>query len=65
MNNSFDELIREDLSGITFDRDYLQHQFDPPLVLNVYTPVTVQSKGVEARLLSENIGRLCRRAMEE
>jgi hypothetical protein len=37
----FHELIGEDLSGVTFVRDYLQLQFNPPLILNAYTPVTV------------------------
>lgn len=38
----FDELIGEDLSGVTFVRDYLQLQFNPPLMINAYTPVTVR-----------------------
>ncbi len=38
----FHELIGEDLSGITFVRDYLQLQFNPPMMLNAYTPVTVR-----------------------
>ncbi len=37
----FGELIGEDLSGVTFVRDYLQLQFNPPPSLNAYTPVTV------------------------
>ncbi len=38
----FQELIGEDLSGVTFVRDYLQLQFNPPMMLNAYTPVTVR-----------------------
>jgi hypothetical protein len=37
------EFVGEDLSGVTFVRDYLQLQFNPPLALNAYTPVTVRS----------------------
>ena len=49
MTSSFDELIGEDLSGVTFVRNHLQLQFNPPLVLNVFTPVMIRSKGVEAK----------------
>jgi hypothetical protein len=38
----FQELVGEDLSGVTFVRDYLQLQFNPPPMLNAYTPVTVR-----------------------
>ena len=38
----FRELLGEDLSGVTFVRDYLQLQFNPPPMLNAYTPVTVR-----------------------
>jgi hypothetical protein len=37
----FQELVGEDLSGVTFVRHYLQLQFNPPPLLNAYTPVTV------------------------
>jgi hypothetical protein len=37
----FQEIMGEDLSGVTFVRDYLQLQFNPPLILKAYTPVTV------------------------
>jgi hypothetical protein len=40
-SDDFKELVGEDLSGITFVRDYLQFQFNPPPILNAYTPVTV------------------------
>lgn len=42
------ELIGEDLSGVTFVRDYLQLQFNPPTMLNAYTPVTVQCRNESA-----------------
>ncbi len=38
----FDDLVGEDLSGVTFVRDYLQLQFNPAPTLNAYTPVTVR-----------------------
>jgi hypothetical protein len=45
----FQELLGESLSGVTFVQDYLQLQFNPPPVLNVYTPVVVASGGQSAR----------------
>ena len=41
--DDFSELVGEDLSGVTFVGDYLQLQFNPPPLLNAYTPVTVRS----------------------
>ncbi len=41
------QLLTQDLSGVTFVRDYLQLQFDPPPILNVYSRcrlVTTQGK---------------------
>lgn len=46
------ELVGEDLSGVTFVRDYLQLQFNPLPMLNVYTPLTVRS-GKEAATFGE------------
>ena len=40
-SSDFKELVGENLSGVTFVQDYLQLQFNPPPILNVYTPVTV------------------------
>ena len=40
-----DQLIGQRLSGIVFVLDYLQFQFDPPPILSVYTPVSVQFEG--------------------
>jgi len=40
-SNDLDELVGEELSGVTFVRDYLQLQFNPLPVLNAYTQVTV------------------------
>lgn len=43
----FEGLVGEDLSGVVFVRDYFQLQFNPPPILNIYTPVTVtNSDGV-------------------
>lgn len=44
------DLIGEELSGVSFVRDYLQLQFGPPPRLNVFTPMTVQSSGSVASL---------------
>jgi hypothetical protein len=37
----FADLLKEDLSGVVWVRDYVQLQFNPNPVLNVYTPITV------------------------
>ena len=42
-SDDFSCLVGEDLSGVTFVRDYLQLQFNPPTGLNALTPVTVRS----------------------
>ena len=39
------QIVGEQLSGVTFVMDYLQLQFNPPPIINVYTPVTVASNG--------------------
>src|SRR5712664_180557 len=39
------QIIGEQLSGVTFVMDYLQLQFNPPPIINAYTPVTVCSNG--------------------
>lgn len=44
-----EELISEELAGVTFVRDYLQLQFGSPPTLNVYTPVTVRIGGIAFR----------------
>ncbi len=44
----FQELVGEDLSGVTFVRRYLQFQFNPPPMLNAYTPVTVRCNNASA-----------------
>jgi hypothetical protein len=44
-SKDFEEMVGEDLSGVTFVRDYLQLQFNPPPLLNAYTPVTVRAAG--------------------
>jgi len=41
-SDDFSALVGEELSGVTFVRDYLQLQFNPPPLLNVYTPVTIR-----------------------
>jgi len=43
MASGFEELVGEDLSGVAFVQDYFQLQFNPPQVLNAYTPVTVRT----------------------
>jgi hypothetical protein len=39
----FEQLIGEELSAVTFVRDYVQLQFNPPPMLNVMTPITLDS----------------------
>ena len=41
-------IVGQDLSAVAFVRDYVQLQFDGPLI-NVMSPITVQCGGVEAR----------------
>lgn len=40
---TFNQIVGEDLSGVTFVRDYLQLQFNPPPLLNIYTPTTIHA----------------------
>jgi hypothetical protein len=42
-------LLGEELSGVTFVRDYLQLQFNPGPLLNALTPVTVTTAAASAR----------------
>ena len=44
----FQELVGEDLSGVSFVGDYIQLQFNSP-TLNVYTRVTITSVGRSVR----------------
>src|SRR6185369_1096156 len=39
------QIVGEQLSGVTFVMDYLQLQFNPPPIINVYTPLSVFSHG--------------------
>jgi hypothetical protein len=39
------QIVGEQLSGVTFVMDYLQLQFNPPPTINVYTPLTVLLRG--------------------
>ena len=40
-----EQLLTEDLSGVTFVRDYLQLQFNPPPHINVYSRCAVHIDG--------------------
>jgi hypothetical protein len=44
-----EELISEELEGVTFVRDYIQLQFGSPPTVNAYTPITVRSHGTAVR----------------
>ena len=44
-----DQLLTEDLSGVTFVRDYLQLQFNPPPIINVYSKCSVSSGGIRVQ----------------
>jgi hypothetical protein len=52
------ELVGEDLSGVTFVRDYLQLQFNPPPCLNVFARVTVRTAVEEASSGDDSFPRL-------
>lgn len=39
----YEQLVGEQLSGVTFVMDYIQLQFNPPPIVSVYTPVTVSA----------------------
>jgi hypothetical protein len=41
----FKDLLVEDLSGVVFVRDYVQLQFNPKPILNIYSPITVTVDG--------------------
>jgi hypothetical protein len=41
----FEQLIGDELSGVTFVRDYIQLQFDPPPIMNILTPMIIESSG--------------------
>jgi hypothetical protein len=41
----FRDLLTEDLSGVVFVRGYVQLQFNPKPILNIYTPITVRHNG--------------------
>lgn len=38
----FTDLVGENLSGVTFVRDYLQLEFNPPPLLTIFTPTTIR-----------------------
>ena len=42
----YQQIVGEQLSGVTFVMDYLQLQFNPPPTINVYTPLTVRQDGL-------------------
>ncbi len=50
VSEDFRDLIGEDLSGVTFVRDYLQLEFNPPPRLSAFTPVTVRAGFDTAKL---------------
>jgi len=56
----FQQIVGEQLSGVTFVMDYLQLQFNPPPTINVYTPLTVFSHGEFVRSGDDQFrNRLC------
>jgi hypothetical protein len=48
IRSMLDELVSEELDGVTFVRDYLQIQFNPPPVMTVYTKCKIVTKDQEA-----------------
>src|SRR5437879_6450808 len=65
------QIVGEQLSGVTFVMDYLQLQFNPPPIINAYTPVTVRANGKSCvsgddqfrNLLCEQITKIVRSAV--
>ena len=56
----FQQIVGEQLSGVTFVMSYIQLQFNPPPMINVYTPVTVFSHGEFVRSGDDQFrNRLC------
>ncbi len=56
----FQQIVGEQLSGVTFVMDYIQLQFNPPPTINVLTPVTVFSHGEFVRSGDDQFrNRLC------
>jgi hypothetical protein len=53
-----DQLLAEELSGVTFVRDYLQLQFNPPPQINVYSTCSVRLGERSARLGDESFANL-------
>ena len=56
--SALEELVGEDLSGVTFVRDYLQFEFNPPPTLNAYTPVTIRVGDRMAKFGDESFANL-------
>ena len=54
----FDELLAQELSGVSFVQDYVQLQFNPSPLLNVLTPITVRSGEEFARLGDPNFANM-------
>ena len=50
--------VGQDLSGVTFVRDYLQLQFNPPLGINVYSICTVRTSDHQASFGAETFANL-------
>ena len=67
-----DQLLVEDLSGVTFVRDYLQLEFNPPPRINVYSKCRLTAAGQRAtfgdpsfaNLLISHIGQPVRQVQE-
>jgi hypothetical protein len=56
----FQQIVGEQLSGVTFVMDYVQLQFNPPPTINIYTPITVFSHGEFVRSGDDQFrNRLC------
>ena len=53
-----EQLLTEDLSGVTFVRDYLQLEFNPPPRINVYSPCSVYSGDASATFGDEGFANL-------
>ena len=59
LQSFWDELVGEGLSGVVFDRDYLQLQFNPPPQIKLHSShVVVSTDGRSAKLGEEAFANL-------
>jgi hypothetical protein len=59
-HDAFQRIVGEQLIGVTFLQHYLQLQFNPPSLMNVYTPISIFAHGEFVRSGDDQFrNRLC------